>query len=173
MRFRWLLTFLWGAALLAQPKEDSCLLHAAKSGDSVKVRGAAFLGGHDSFIRPAGCEENASNRVILVWGDDPSLATGKAEVRRDADFSRFNELLRATFPLPPNSVGTGQSRYRVVAEFEGRLEVSNEAGLKRDPKTRKVTGLEGFGHPIPFTRFRLLATSVSRIEATKEQPLSH
>jgi hypothetical protein len=155
--------------LFAQPRKDSCLLYAAKSGDAVKIVGTVFAGGHDTFIRPVGCEENPSNRVILVWADDPLLATGKAQVRRDADFSRFNELLSATFPMPPNSVGTGQSRYRVVAEFEGRLEISNEAGLKRDPKTGKVTGLDGFGHPMPFTKFRLVATSVSRVEATEEQ----
>ncbi len=172
MLLRWLsmfVMFVWSAVLLAQANNGSCFLHTAKNGDLVRVRGAAFPGGHDTFIRPVGCEENAANRVILVWGDDPSLATGKTEVRRDANFFRFHELLRATFPLPPNVFGTGQSRYRVVAEFEGRLEISSEVGPKRDPKTRKVIRFEGFGHPVPFTRFRLVATSVSGIEANEQE----
>jgi hypothetical protein len=170
--FRWPSTFvmfLWSAALLPQVKDGSCVLYTAESGDLVKVRGAAYPGGHDTFIRPVGCEQNAANRVILVWGDDRSLGTGKTEVRRNADFFRFHDLLRAAFPLPPNAFGTGQPRYRVVADFEGRLEVASAVGLKRDPKRTKVIGLEGFGHPLPFTRFRLVATSVSGIEANEQE----
>jgi hypothetical protein len=165
---RWVSIFVLGPILLAQAK-DSCLLETAKGGDLVKVRGEAFLGGHDTFIRPVGCEESTADRVILVWGDDRSLAAGKLEVRRDADFFRFHELLQATFPLPPNTFGTGQPRYRVLAYFEGRLEISSAAGFKRDPKTKRITGVEGFGHPVPFTRFRLVATAVSRIEPTERE----
>jgi hypothetical protein len=135
----------------------------------VKVRGAGFAGGHDTFIIPVGCEEKADNRVILVWGDDKSLGATKTEVRKDADYSKFQEVLRATFPLPPNSFGTGQPKYRVVAEFEGRLEISSAAGFRRDPTTKKLIGIEGFGHPVPFTRFRLVAAAVSHIETTERQ----
>ena len=160
-----LVIFVWCSVALMHANDDTCPLHSAKSGTLVKIRGSALHGAHDAVIRPVGCEEN----VILVWGDDPSLGPHKIGVRRDAEFLRFNELLRATFPLPPNVYGTGQTRYRVVAEFEGRLEISDDVGLIRDPKTTKVIRVEGFGSPLPFTRFRIVATSVSAIEAREEQ----
>lgn len=166
---KWALAVLWGVGLYGQSNGGPCPLDAAKNGDVVKIRGEAFPGGHDMFIRPAACATSPANRVILVWADDPSLSTNRASVRKDTAFTEFNRLLKSTFPLPPNGVGVGQSRYRVLADFEGRLEVAQSAGLKRDPKSKKVVRLEGFGHPMPFTRFRLIATGVSRIESKEQQ----
>lgn len=160
---KWVSAVLWGVGLYGQSKVVSCPLDTAKNGDLVTIRSEAFRGGHDMFIRPAACTTSPGNRVILVWADDPSLSTNRASVRRDSAFTEFNRLLKATLPLPPNGVGVGQSRYRVLADFEGRLEVAEYAGLKRDPKSKKVVRVEGFGHPMPFTRFRLLATGVSKI----------
>ncbi len=168
--FRWCLMILWSTTLLGQSKE-ACALDNVRNGDRVKIRGAVFPTGHDVFIRPADCSESADNRVILVWGDDPSLGPNKAEVRRDAAFAEFNDRIKATFPLPAGGAGVGQSRYRVVAEFEGRLVVAASAGLKRDLTGKKVVGTEGSGHPMPFTRFRLVATSVSHLEAVEQQPV--
>jgi hypothetical protein len=162
------LTVLCGLTLFGQSKEGTCPLNSAKNGDVVKIRGDAFPGGHDTFIRPTACATNPANRVILIWADDSSLSTNRASVRRDADWTEFNRLLKATFPLPPDGVGVGQSRFRVRADFEGRLEVAPSAGAKRDPKSKKVVRLEGFGHPMPFTRFRLVATGVSRIGSEEQ-----
>jgi hypothetical protein len=166
---KWALAVLWGVGLYGQSKGEPCPLDTAKNGDVVKIRGEAFAGGHDMFIRPAACATSPAHRVILVWADDPSLSTNRASVRKDAAFTEFDRLLKSTFPLPPNGVGVGQSRYRVLADFEGRLEIAQFAGLKRGPKSKKVVRLEGFGHPMPFTRFRLIATSVSRIESKEQQ----
>lgn len=162
------LTVFFGLTLFGQLNGGTCPLDSAKNGDVVKIRGEAFPGGHDMYIRPTNCATNPANRVILIWADDPSLTRNRANVRRDAAFSDFNRLLKATLPLPPNGVGVGQTRYRVMADFEGRLEAAPTAGLKRDPKGKKVVRLEGFGHPMPFTRFRLLATGVSRIESEEQ-----
>jgi hypothetical protein len=41
--------------------------------------------------------------------------------------------------------------------------------MTKDPKTGKVIGFEGYGHPLPFTRFRLVVTSISNVTA-KELP---
>lgn len=172
MLLRWGSIVLWSAALLGQTQEGSCILDNAKNGEVVKIRGAVFPTGHDVFIRPANCRESSDNRVILVWGDDPSLGSSKSEVRKDDAFSEFNDRIRATFPLPPGGAGVGQPRYRVVADFEGRLEIAASSGLKRNPKSKKVVGTEGFGHPMPFTRFRLVAISVSGIETTEQQPIA-
>jgi len=163
------LALFCGVGMFVQSKDEVCLLDTAKNGATLKIRGEAFPGGHDTFIRPIVCVADPANRVILVWADDPSV-TPRSKVRRDAAFFEFNRLLRATYPIPNNSVGSGQLRYQAIADFEGRLEVANAAGLKLDPKSKKVVGIQGFGHPIPFTRFRFVATGVSRIVSTEQQP---
>ena len=40
---------------------------------------------------------------------------------------------------------------------------------KKDAKTGKLTGFVGFGHPMPFTRYRLVITSVSKVEAVEKK----
>lgn len=142
-----------------------CMLDTAKDGVFLTMRGEVFPTGHDTFIRPIRCDKNTSNRVIIIWGDDASLKEGTIVVDRNADFLRFNRLVGKTIPLPPNSMGVGKSRYRITADFEGRLDVAPSSGLIRDPKSQKAIGIEGFGHPMPFTRFRLVVRSVSNIEA--------
>jgi hypothetical protein len=173
MRRRMTVIILCASSILLGQARDgsSCVLETAKDGDAVKFRGEVFPTGHDVFIRPSGCAVNPANRVILVWADDSSLGAPKASVRKDAAFSEFNRLLKATLPLPSNGVGVGEARYEVVADFEGRLEVAPSAGLKRDPQGKKVIGIEGFGHPMPFTRFRLVSSGVSRIESMERQPM--
>lgn len=114
-----------------------------------------FFGGTTCSSARLLAQRGPANRVILVWTDDPPLSTNRASVRKDAIFAEFNRLLWEE--------GVGQSRYRVLADFEGRLGVAQSTGLKREPKSKKVVRLEGFGHPMPFTRFRLISTGVSRI----------
>lgn len=53
----------------------------------------------------------------------------------------------------------------MTAEFQGRLDIADSAGWKKDKKSGKVTGVEGFGHPLPFTRYRLVVASISKVEA--------
>ncbi len=169
MKRNWLLWFFWCGLLCGQ--DDPCVLAKAKTGDLVKVRAEVFPTGHDVFIRLVACKEDYGNPVILVWGDDPSLSTGTAPVRKDEAYLRYKELVMAKYPLPPNGMGVGQSRYRIVADFEGKLEVAPSAGLRRDPKTKKLI-MEGFGHPTPFSRYRLVASSVSEVEAREQPPVS-
>jgi len=162
---------LVGASLIGQTlQKPTCVLDMAKDGAFLTIRGVVFPTGHDIYIRPSGCEISASNRVIIVWGDDPSLNKEKLDVRRDAEFVRYDKLLGEKFPLAPNMVGVGRSRYRVTADFEGRLDIAPYAGLTRNPKNKKPIGIAGFGHPMPFTRFRLVARSVSNVEATEQEP---
>ena len=139
------LMVLCGVTVFGQSNQESCVLDTAKNGDVMKIRGEAFAGGHDAFILPAFCVTGQSNHVILVWADNPSLSGAKTSVRKDETFSEFNRLLKATFPLPPNSVGLGQPRYQVLADFEGRLEVAPSAGFKRDPKTKRSSELRASG----------------------------
>jgi hypothetical protein len=166
---RWSLVLFCGVALWGQPNNEHCVLDTAKDGDMVRIRGEVFPTGHDTFIRPTTCTEGSKNRVILIWASD-SIGSKRALVSKDQAFEEFNRLIRSTLPLPPNSVGTSELRYRVTADFEGHLQVTSSAGWKRDPQTQKIIGVEGFGHPMPFTRFRLVATKVSQVEFKERRP---
>jgi len=141
----------------------SCSLPGAKNGDTVVLRGEVFPTGHDTFVRPVGCEE----RVILVYGDDLSLGKSKIPVRRDEAFKQYEEYLKAE-QKPAGITDCKECwKYRVTAEFLGKLDITDSAGWKKDPKSGKVTGVEGFGHPLPFTRYRLVIASISKVEAVE------
>jgi hypothetical protein len=102
-----------------------------------------------------------------VYADDPSVGQPKPALKRDEDFIQFKKYFDAEKPKRPNEICVGCMQYRVTAEFQGRLDVTESAGWKRDAETGKVIGIEGFGHPLPFTRYRLVLTSVSKVEARK------
>jgi hypothetical protein len=159
---------LWGLAAVAASGQQtiSCPLAEAKSGDTVVLRGEVFAAGHDVFVRPVGCEE----RVILVYGDDPSLEKSRISVRRDETFKQYEGYLKAEWTPAGITDCRHCPRYRVTAEFRGRLDITDSAGWKKDPKSGKVIGVEGFGHPVPFTRYRLVIASISKVEAVERTP---
>jgi len=132
----------------------------------VKIRGVVFQGGHDMFIRPEQCP---NNRVIVTYGDDPTLGRSRLEMKRDDSFQAFERYIKEQEPNKPNRVCQQCPQYQVTAELSGRLDVALSVGVKKNPKTGKVTSLEGYGHPLPFTRFRLVVTSIANVTA-KEFP---
>ena len=140
----------------------SCLPETTKNGETYTIRGEAVTTGHDLLIRPSNCPEV---RVILVYGDDPSLGDGRVIMRRDESFGRFEKYLSEELPAKPKQICDLCLRYRVTADFQGQLEVAPSAGMKRDPKTGKGIGFEGFGSPRPFTRYRLRLMAVSNVRA--------
>ncbi|HSW40163.1 MAG TPA: hypothetical protein VLL97_11795 [Acidobacteriota bacterium] len=141
-----------------------CILSTARNGEMVKVRGEVFSTAHDVFIRLKECPEN---QVILVDGDDPSLGEAQLTVTRDDSFRKFEKYSAEEQLSKVNEMSRLNPKYRVTADFEGRLEIAASAGLKKDSMTGKVIGIEGFGHPRPFTRYRLVVTSVSNVEASE------
>lgn len=158
-----LLSLAW-LTVPASAQMAGCIVDTAKNGEVVKMRGELFPTAHDAFIRPLGCPDN---RVILVYGDDASLGKAKLGVRRDDAFRQFEKFADEEQPKKANEFCKQCPRYRVTADFEGRLDVAPSAGWKKDSKTGKVTGTEGFGHPRPFTRYRLVMTGVSNVEAAE------
>jgi hypothetical protein len=156
---------LWGLGAVATYGQQtaSCPLGGAKNGDTVVLRGEVFPTGHDTFVRPAGCEE----RVVLVYGDDSSLGKSKISVKRDEAFKQYEEYLKAE-QKPAGITDCKECwKYRVTAEFQGRLDITESAGWKKDPKSGRVKGVEGYGHPLPFTRYRLVVASVSKVAAVE------
>jgi hypothetical protein len=159
---------LVGPTLPAAPQTGGCIVGTAKNGEVVKIRGELFPTAHDRFIQPVGCPDD---RVILVYGDDASLGEAKLSVRRDDSFRQFKKYADEEQPSKANEICMQCPRYRVTADFEGRLDIVPSAGWKKDSKTGKVTGIEGFGHPLPFTRYRLVMTGVSNVDAIERAPV--
>jgi hypothetical protein len=155
---------LLSTAMWAQ-EQVACLLATAKNGDTVTLKGEATHGAHDGLIRITGC----ADEVLLAYADDPSLRESKLSLKKDEMFGRFVEYFNAELPPQPNVACRECWKYRVTAEFTGRLDIAESAGWKKDAKTGKPIGVVGFGHPMPFTRYRLVITSVSKVEAVEKK----
>ncbi len=162
----WLLNGLIAILLLANiacaQSQAVCPLSTAKNGEMVILEGEAIHGAHDGLLRLAGCE----NEVILAYADDPRISQPKLNLKKDEMFERFRELFNAEQDAQPNSVCKECWKYRITAKFEGRLDITESAGLNKNSKTGKVD-IVGFGHPVPFTRYRLVVTRVSNVEAAE------
>jgi len=143
-------------------QRGKCIVETAQNGSIVKVRGVILSGGHDLILRPEQCPES---RVIVVYGDDARLEKDRLKVNRNDSFRLFKHYLEEQQPAKPNVYCQSCPKYQVTADFTGRLDVAASAGLKRDPTTGKAIGLEGFGDPMPFSRFRLVVTEISKVEA--------
>lgn len=157
-------------SLFAQAPPPGCILDSATNRATVAIHAEVFPTPHYTFIRPSDCEVSAANRIIIVNGDNPSLENNGINMENRAEVTRFDKLASERLPLGPNEVGFGPLRYRVTAVFKGRLDVTPRAGLVRDPVTNKIIGLEGFGSPMPSTRYRLVVSSISDIVATERNP---
>ena len=122
----------------------------------------AIHGAHDGLLRLTGCEDE----VVLAYADDPRISQPKLNLRKDEMFKRFRELFNAEQDAQPNSVCKECWKYRITAKFEGRLDITKSAGLKKNSKTGKVD-IVGFGSSVPFTRYRLVVTRVMNVEAAE------
>lgn len=154
------------STVMCAQEQVGCPLATAKNGDTVTLKGEAVHGAHDGLIRINGCPDE----VLLAYADDPSLRESKLNLKKDETFGKFVEYFKAEQPSQPNVVCRECWKYRVTAEFTGRLDIVDSAGWKKDPKSGKPTGVVGFGHPLPFTRYRLVITSVAKVEAAEKQP---
>lgn len=150
--------------VVAQPQQLSCPLTTAKGGAVVTVTAEAVHSAHDGLLRISGC----TDEVLIAYADDPDFKASKLGFVKNEEFLKFRRGFDAQQPTTPGSVCIGCWKYRVVAEFEGRLDVTESAGWKKDEKTGKLIGIVGFGHPVPFTRYRLVITGVSNVQVTEK-----
>jgi len=97
------------------------------------LKGEAMHGAHDGLIRIDGC----ADEVLLAYADDPSLRESKLSLKKDEMFGKFVEYFNAEQPSQPNVVCRECWRYRVTAEFTGRLDIAESSGWRKDAKTGK------------------------------------
>jgi hypothetical protein len=147
------------------PGQDKCPLDGAADGKTITLRALVMPTAHDTLLRPVGCAE----RVLLEHPDPAVNGLPAASLKRDRNFRRFTKFVTAHEKSTPTVTCKECWIYKVVADFTGRLDIAPRAGLKFDESTGKAVGMDGFGHPMPFTRYRLVLTSVANVQATKEQ----
>ncbi len=143
--------------------ESDCPLENAKDGQTITLRAVVMPTAHDTLLRPLGCQDT----VLLEYPDEKLNGMPASSLRRDRNFSRFTRSTVAQEKGTATSMCRECWKYEVVADFRGRLDIAPRAGLTFDEKSKKATGIEGFGHPMPFTRFRLILASVSNVKVTR------
>jgi len=153
---------LAGVGLAVSAAQNNCPLANAENGQTITLRGVVMPTAHDTLLKPAGCQD----RVLLEYPDTESNGMPATALQRDRSFRQFTKFITAHEKGTATSVCKECWKYDVVADFSGRLDIAPRAGLKFDEKTQKAVGMEGFGHPMPFTRYRLVLVSVSNVKAT-------
>jgi hypothetical protein len=145
---------------------STCPFDRLNNGDMVILGGEVIHGAHDLLLRPYGC----ANAAILEYGDNQTLGSMRIPLKRDSSFSQFQNYISAEHKAAEDISCSGCWKYTVYAEFHGRLDISPSAGYKRDPQSGEAIGQEGFGHPTPFVRYRLVISSISKVKAS-DHPL--
>ncbi|MBI3664258.1 MAG: hypothetical protein HY234_14565 [Acidobacteria bacterium] len=127
----------------------------------VRVHGTVVRGPHDIYLLASGPE--GTEEIILAFADDPEVnpkpnfRVNNHNLRR-----KFEQHLGAKVGRRGGKLSAGAYRYEVSATFVGRFDVSKEIGFVRG-EDGGIRGIEGFGHPFPFTRYRLVIESIERI----------
>ena len=156
MTFGIILACLIGLFISQPVLKDGCVLDYSQNADMVKIRGVYRGASYPAYVNPEGCPSEQEYSVVLIPGDDPSL---------DEAFVEFQRLVSEEVESTDTWICLHCPRWEVTADFEGRLDIAQNVGFIRDPKTNKIIGREGFGGIVPFTRYRLTITGISNVEA--------
>lgn len=124
------------------------------AGKTVRVRGQLGTWPHDVLLWDDQCD---AGKIVIAYPGERVNPPADFVLRRDGNFKKFERLLVAKNK-------DGSYRYQVTATFTGRLDVSDGAGFIRD-EGGTVRGIQGFGHPFPFSRFQLVIQSLSEVTA--------
>ncbi len=124
------------------------------AGKMVRVRGQLGTWPHDLLLWADHCD---AGKIVIAYPGERVNPPADFELRRDGNFKKFERLLVAENK-------DGSYRYQLTATFTGRLDISDSVGFVRD-EAGKVRGIQGYGHPFPFSRFRLVIQSVSDVTA--------
>jgi hypothetical protein len=177
-----LILVLCSGATFGQDTNDSgCVLSSLSNGQTLTVRGKVDRSMHDMLLVVSNCKEVAvltyagerdalhgvSSTTINLPRETPVGNGANLKLQKDRGFSLFEKYVNALYKSTRKNHCIACYKYKVEATFTGRLDVSNKVGLIRDEKAQKIIGMDGFGHPIPFTRYRLVLESVSDVVARK------
>lgn len=155
----------------AQNGTGVCILDAAKDGQVITLRGKVVNEPHDMGFHIPDCDE----LVLLTYAGDRDNELSGDQLRRDENLKQFQKYTSSTYKSQGKSVCIECMKYGdVEATLTGKLEIAtvppgttkDALGFLHDP-SGKIVGKSGWGHPIPFAKYRLVIKSVSNIAAKK------
>ena len=157
-----------------------CVLDTAESGHIVTIRGRVVRTMHDVLLEIPNCTENpllafagkveglyAPSATEIYLPDTAKSSATTPTLKRNRDLERLEKYARAMYQSTRERACIGCYKYDVVATFTGLIERSEEVGIKVDRDERRIVEIHGFGHPTPFTRYRLVVESVADVVATR------
>ena len=148
-----------------------CPLTTATDGHTITVMGEVRGEPHDMAFEVAGCSET----VLLVYAGETDSGVSANELRNDRVLRRFVKYTSSVYKSKAGHICIGCMKFgNVHAEITGRIQVASlpngcsvdRLGFIRD-SSGKFIGRFGWGHPIPFAKYRLVITSVSQVGARR------
>lgn len=152
-------------------KDNECVLSTASNGQTITAHGTVMIEPHDMAFGISGCRDS----VLLTYAGDQDNDVSVDQLRKDDNLKRFRHYTSAVYKSKGKNLCSQCMQYGdVEATLVGRLEIASmppgttkdAAGLLRD-SSGKVIGKLGWGHPVPFAKYRLIIQSVSDVKARK------
>lgn len=118
-----------------------------------------------------GCNET----VLLTYAGDQDNDVSSDQLRKDENLKSFQKYTSAVYKSTKKDMCIQCMKYGdVEATLTGKLEVAtippgttkDPAGFLRD-ESGKIVGKSGWGHPVPFAKYRFVIQSVSDVTARK------
>jgi len=169
----WLLFLLaaCSATAFAQDQAAPCILDAAQNGQTITLHGKTVQQPHDLAFGIASCND----LVVLAYAGDRDAGVPSDQLHRDEDLKRFQKYTSAVYKSTKKNICVQCMQYGdVEATLTGKLEIAPmPPGTTKDPtgflhdSSGKVVGKFGWGHPVPFAKYRLVIQSVSDVKARK------
>lgn len=151
--------------------ESECVLSTATNGQTITVRGKVLIEPHDMAFGITGC----TDAVLLTFAGDRDNDVSTDQLRKDKNLKQFQKYTSAVYKSKGKSLCRQCMKYGdVEATLTGKLEVATmPSGTTKDPSglmrdsSGKIVGMFGWGHPVPFAKYRLVIESVSDVKARK------
>jgi hypothetical protein len=140
-----------------------CPLAGVSNGQVVTVRGKVRTDPHNSMLEVPGCEDPLL--LVFPWYLEAALADPTIGPR-----FRKDPVYRSYRHLSGQRHADGSWRYDIEVTITGRLDVSDGGELRKGSPLIDKLGKGGFGSPIPFTRYRVVALWMSSVVAQKRAP---
>src|SRR6266852_6450889 len=151
--------------------DSGCVLSTATSGQVITVHGKVFSEPHDMGFGIPGCNDT----VLLTYAGDRDNDVSTDQLRKDENLKQFQNYTSAVYKSRGKNLCLQCMKYGdVEATLTGKLEIAtmpprttkDPAGFVRD-SSGKIVGTFGWGHPVPFAKYRLVIQSVSEVKARK------
>lgn len=154
----------------AEAMNDSgCALSTATNGQTITVRGKVTRDPHDMVFGIPGCNDT----VLLTYAGDSDNDVSADRLRKDENLKQFQNYTSAVYKSKGKNLCLQCTKYGdVEATLTGKLETASmppgttkdPSGFLRDP-SGNIVGKFGWGHPVPFAKYRLIIQSVSDVKA--------